>query len=428
MFGIRAAFDRVVNPGSNVVARNVFSAGDPVDPNANEFDDDDITLSGVSSFGVSANSSFYSQGHPLGDPQASTKLAISPVLSAYCSQDRADVRLPPAAKEMLRLETRDKMPDDLVREAIARYNKTEVILITGLLNFFPTDRYANRLAAVFGGGLTVIGTARNNSRSGERGLYSYIGGDERVLQKNWMAEVAIVIDRLALSFGSKPPAALAGERIILGHSKGGLVAKALMTLRDHYDYVRDDGTFPGKYYRLYPGLKAVRPEKIRLVMSGLQNARFVGLGTPIEGIPDGFMQRGLVRLINRAVLSDIGSSFTADVMRYFHAESGQGPEEMDLLLTSRVAHESGGAAVLEGGLMQGMQHGWLGAVIHGSGNAFFNSAGRLFYTDPSDGLVPTYGQAHPNHAVLDVALNHLQQIERRGAAESVLRALLEKLP
>ncbi len=114
-------------------------------------------------------------------------------------------------------------PDYQKRRYLQTFKDAGIVFVPGLLNFFPADDFFNRVTSFFGYGGLIIGVAAQNEERSRHGLYSVIGGDERVIQPDWRTELVLVIKRLikALKDESEPITA-AKQLLFVGHSKGGL--------------------------------------------------------------------------------------------------------------------------------------------------------------------------------------------------------------
>jgi hypothetical protein len=248
----------------------------------------------------------------------------------------------------------------------------------------------------------------------------YFGGDSRRLQCDWRPEAPVALARFGQAMRQSPRRAEAKGRVFLAHSKGYKIARGLKSLRDNYDYAKDDGTFPRRFYRIFPGLNRILREDVGWAMRGLLHAKFAGLGGPVEGIENGFLENSLIGLVNAGLLSDIGASFDPELVAAYHEALEAGPEDLDLLITSQLLQNGPGAAAIVS-----TSQSLLERVSNRAANTLFNGIGHLYHRGRSDGLVVQYARGYHNHRVLRGRYNHLEQVESPRAAVDIIGTFLD---
>jgi len=307
----------------------------------------------------------------------------------------------------------DSFPTHQADRYLDTFKEAALVFVPGLLNFFPSDEFFQQVSSMFGHGGVVIGIAAKNAKKSHHGLYSVVGGDERVIQPDWRLELPLLVKRLITAL--KDPqieASHAKKFVFVGHSKGGLLLLALQALTQ----MANEGRLSDlqKARKLFPGLDQIPFSDFRRLLGRLKDSQFYPYGTPVEGIP----RTGLVSGFDTMLLQGSARYFTPEFMTQFFKDLGFGPEQATAIIHAQKAQT----------LKQVLQadtrlDSVIGNAFTTAARALFHGAGHLIGAHKGDGLVDFPTKAWPHLRLLPTPADHLQMVETPLAARALLHVL-----
>lgn len=307
---------------------------------------------------------------------------------------------------------------------------TAFIFLPGILNVKPSPMLLEAVTRVTGRPVIVLSTAMGHHGVSKRTKdHAVIGRDGHALQTNWLREVPIILNRLAVAANDSRLNLESARRLVFwSHSKGGLLSYTLALLTRNYDPAADNGFFSDTTYELIPELKNLAPTTVRSAMALLRRGHHVTVGAPIEGIPMG--QSPLLGLVDRATLR-VQPQFALEFVESFFALAGHSPDSLlDGMIETR-AHATGDAIP--------SKPSWMDSLFFRGGRGLLQSGSGILFGGLELGLgdliVPGYSKIYGGHFVIDdLGLTHWDQLSSLrflwrflGATAAVLRTHPEPL-
>ncbi len=281
-----------------------------------------------------------------------------------------------------------------------------VVFLPGMYNHPPDPAWMNLISSAFEHGGVMLSTAVSADRLESHELYSTLGENKRVLQPHWEMEIPIVMRRLAVALRDPSLLGRAEKLVLIGHSKGGLLAHALKALQKVY--VENGGVIPKKIIDLYPGLEGLSDVDLHQVMSVLEKSKMVLLGSPVEGIDYNFF----IEVADHLLLEGSAQGFDRERLPGYFQTLGFGPEIADLIVHAQMP-----------GLLRSLLHishpgNTLDSLTYRTTGIFFYGISFVMNAREGDALVRAYKRYSAQF--LRGRYNHVDMIVDPAAALDLL--------
>lgn len=287
---------------------------------------------------------------------------------------------------------------------------SRVYFLPGFLNY-PLDP---TMKATFGHlaefRMAHIGTSGKQHYI-QKNYYTIVGGKNPAYTPDWRDELPTVLLRIYVDMMEQRLRGNDIERpILIGHSKGGLLANAISAFAQG---------------RKITGLEKISPYIVESLRLYFQNASYVAIGSPFEGLET--RTETFARSLHFDRLFHGASRYFSEEFLDRHYENiGSHPaDSMDLVLTSDPHLENDVDFVtLIKDLSRFKGVGADNLFLYG-GDLLFDLGALLLIEGSGDALTTEYAKEYKNAHHLK-GFNHMSQISKE-AAEDVARLLLEHI-
>lgn len=329
----------------------------------------------------------------------------------------AVVKKQPIDRQAVKTALYAQMSDERANQYESTFADAALIFIPGLLNFFPSTDFFNDLSAPFEYGGLILGMGQHEPDHFEtRGNHTILGGNSRVLHPDWRCEVAFALYQLIRGLDDeKLGLKKASHWVILGHSKGGLVAQSLAALA--LDFAKNQ-TLPDYALKLFPGIQKLPQDKLEIVLNHLAKDSFHALGSPLEGIE---RTKG-VDLFDNLVLAGSVHFFDRNFIAEHFKAIGHGPEILDKVITVQLQRD------LKEALKSNFEEeDCLQNAVYKAAQALFQGGAFITGAQFGDAMVPALNTRLSNHHHIQEPCNHVEAVVRPDMAHYFLPVLAEAL-
>ena len=365
---------------------------------------------------------FLSDAHRVSRPES----AISPSHTAVALHNAR--RLPVVAQVAEHYShTRDRsgfrrptadfyIPEDVVD----RLKDSRVYFLPGFLCFPPSREFLDPFALTAGKGAAFVGVS-NNPKMSNHGSAVMLGGAEAVFHEVWMNEVATVVARVAQDLNSYSLEDRPRHLVLLGHSKGGLLACALKAIA--ICYFENGKELPRNVLEFFPNLLRVPRESLEMVFQLAKDAKTIPIAAPLFGLDESLLDSFLARLFDQLFLNT-SLSFRSEFIRSVFSVFGDNVQAHHYASAMVFAKRDARSPL---GVVRHVRHnhgvrGALSTPILPATETFFEMLGATKMKHlVSDDLVPM-----PPDGIeyLEVCGNHINVVEQRAVALKILSAAL----
>lgn len=293
--------------------------------------------------------------------------------------------------------------------------------IPGVLNFSfghsTLELWAH--AFEFGGAMMSIS---DNPVGSNRGTYQVLGGLEAVFHENFRVEMGTLIERIYFDLLQQNQSHHDFRYVLLGHSKGGLLAKELRLLALIFMNL---GHVPEKLTKLYPGLEKVHPQKQKFVFEIIAESHAFSILSPLEGLDDRTKKIARYSLVFDLLFPGLARGFYEDHVHQVKKHHDNGYDISQLLSGVIYADRQRGGLLSTLYRQLNSDDSKLDSspskdLYHRFVDGLFDVIGAV--TTPlghGDGIVPTPREpAHRND--LRLKGHHLSVVETEAHAHSIL--------
>lgn len=174
---------------------------------------------------------------------------------------------------------------ETIPRGIAQFAKTRTYFIPGFLNHSPHPKFLTTLSHASEHGLGFVSVS-DEAHYFEKDDYTVIGGKAKVYHPDWRQELATVIKRIFVDLAEQEAKGMSPQSlIVIGHSKGGLLAHSLAA------FVKAEKTGQIERLRaLYPGMADMPDNVLQTVLTALDGAFYLAIGTPFDGLDQGVIE------------------------------------------------------------------------------------------------------------------------------------------